>query len=602
MHQLVQVEDYSTENPQGNSACGEGDPHDIYASLALWDVPSASNSSEETPYSTPMSTMLLLDDEDDSAVEGIFAISFTSTPALSPVAAQTHPPPPPPLLTLSLPVSNRLPTGLETTKPFRHTSASSSTKSVQVTRTPATNLPSTTLEMFHAALDAELAFLEEHQPAAARCFNNNMLRLAQCGMEDEVPRGARPAVGKWEGYSAQLKALKEIVRELVGTHHQQRDEPLVLGRVGWDAADVLVQVEEDDDGEEQVWVTGVVDWEFAGVVPQWMVAGLPGFLRSSSSFTDSDSDDDAEQGVEQQEGDGILPLWVGNSTTWVLPTGIRNDDRLANGWRDTLDMDEEGDQWEKGELVRAAWKVANIEWHEVQLGCAWARGYLASHYHHQLSRPPMARHFDAQNERYLAVDVPSDGECSSAGGRSRGTNDTQETVESAMPTTPIDDNAPLPSAAVPIKGGEALNFVGVFLSVGYSVENGGEGEEHEDEEGSDEEESDEEESDEEGEDYEGTSGSHDWRDEFENAFMFSGPLPSNPLPTSSTLLQPSTSRTTQQKQKQMAEERKREMQKFERGMNDPLPHAGYEVLWEVPPSPTMSDLEFLVERDLDAGW
>jgi hypothetical protein len=536
-----------------------------------------------------MSTMLLLDDEGDSAVEGIFAISFASTPALSPVAVQTHPPPP--LLTLSLPVSDRMPTGPETTKPFRHTSASSSTKSVQVT-TPVTNLPSTTLEMFHAVLDSELAFLEEHQPAAARCFNNNMLRLAQCGMEDEVPRGAWPATGTWDGYSAQLKAIKEIVREVVSGHDKQRHEPLVLGRVGWDAADVLVQVEEDDDGEEQVWITGVVDWEFAGVVPQWMVDGLPAFLRSSSSSTDDDCDGDAEQGVEQQEGTGVLPLWIENSTTWVLPTDIRNDDRLASAWRDTLDIDEEGDQWEKDELVRAAWKVANIEWHEVHRGCAWARGYLASHHHHQLSRSPVACHPDTPNERYLTVDVPSDGECSS-GGRSRGTNDTQETVESVVPTTPTDDNAPLLTAAAPIKGGQALSFVGVFLSVGYSVESGDEG--HEDEEPSGEES-------EEGEDSESSSGSHDWRDEFENAFMFSGPLPSNSLPTSSILLQPSTSSASQQKQKQIAEERKRKMQKFERGMNDPLPCAGYEVLWEVPPPPTMSDLEFLVERDLDAGW
>src|SRR5258708_6651295 len=63
---------------------------------------------------------------------------------------------------------------------------STSTNRVQVTHTPATYLPSTTLEMFHTALDAELAFLEEHQPAAARCYNNTMLRLTQCGMADEV--------------------------------------------------------------------------------------------------------------------------------------------------------------------------------------------------------------------------------------------------------------------------------------------------------------------------------------------------------------------------------------------------------------------------------
>jgi hypothetical protein len=109
-------------------------------------------------------------------------------------------------------------------------------------------------------------------------------------------------------------------------------------------------------------------------------------------------------------------------------------------------------------------------------------------------------------------------------------------------------------------------------------------------------------SEEEEEDYEYASGSHDWRDEFESAFMFSTPLPSHPLRISSTLLQPSTSRTVQEKQKQLAEERKQEKQKFEKGMNDPLPRTGYEVLWEVPPPPTMADLEFLVERDLDAGW
>jgi hypothetical protein len=470
----TQVEDSSTEDLQGDLARGDSDADDVYASLALWDLPSASNSSEETPYSTPMSTVLLLDDEGDSAAEDVFLISFASKPALLPVAPQTHPPSPSLLPTLSISVSNLMPTGLETTKHFRR----SSLNAVQVIRTPATDLPSTTLEMFHAALDAELAFLEEHQPAAARCFNNNMLRLAQCGMADEVPRGACPAVGMWDGYSAQLNALKGIVREIVCKHRQQPDESLVLGRVGWDAADVLVQVEEDDDGEEQVRVTGVVDWEFAGVVPQWMVAGLPGFLCSSSWSTDDDDDDEEKEDVEQQERDGILPLWVENSTTWVLPTVIRNDDRLASVWRDTLD---EGDQWEKDELIRAAWKVANVEWHEVQRGCAWARGYLASHHHPQLSSSPVACHLDTQNERYLAVDVPSDGECSS-GGRSRGTNDTQETIESAMPTTPTDDEVPLPTAAAPIKGEQGLSLTGVFFSVGYSVENGGGEDESEEEE------------------------------------------------------------------------------------------------------------------------
>ena len=52
----------------------------------------------------------------------------------------------------------------------------------------------------------------------------------------------------------------------------------------------------------------------------------------------------------------------------------------------------------------------------------------------------------------------------------------------------------------------------------------------------------------------------------------------------------------------MAEDGKQEKLRFEQGMNDPLPRAGYEVLWEQPPTPTAEDLDFLVERDLDAGW
>jgi len=585
---IVQVEESSMEDlQQVGSVPGERDVDSVYASLALWDTPSASDPSEETPYSTPMSTMLQLDEESDSPTEDLFA--FASTPVLSPVATQT--PAPPPLLTLSL-------SGLGTSR--RSTLAPAppppSANTVQVTRTPATYLPSTTLEMFHTALGAELAFLEEHQPAAARCFNNNMLRLTQCGMADEIPRGARPAVGKWDGYSAQLNALKAIVRE-VADLHQRQDEYLVLSRVGWDAADVLIQVEEDEVGEEQVRVTGVVDWEFAGVVPRWMVAGLPDFLRSSSSMDDDDDGDIAER-----EGDGILPLWEEASNTWALPQSVWNDDHLASIWRDTLSMAGTEPQWEKDELVRAAWKVANVEWHEVQKGCAWARGYLTLrshhyHHHHRHSHPStsVAGKLNTPNERYLAVDIPSDGECSS-GGRSRGTNDTQETVESAMPATPTEDEIPLPTAAAPIKSGQGLGFAGFLFSGGYSDEDGDEGD------GSDEEESEEEEAEEEKEDYESTPGSHDWRDEFESAFMFSTPLPSNTLRASSALLQPASSPTAQQKKKKMAEERKREKQKFEQGMNNPLPRVGYEILWEVPPSPTTEDLDFLVERDLDAGW
>ena len=51
MHQLlmlVQAEDSSTEDLQGDPARQQGDGDGIYASLALWDLPSASNSPKET--------------------------------------------------------------------------------------------------------------------------------------------------------------------------------------------------------------------------------------------------------------------------------------------------------------------------------------------------------------------------------------------------------------------------------------------------------------------------------------------------------------------------------------------------------------------------
>jgi hypothetical protein len=91
-------------------------------------------------------------------------------------------------------------------------------------------------------------------------------------------------------------------------------------------------------------------------------------------------------------------------------------------------------------------------------------------------------------EQYLSVDIHSDGKCSS-GGWSGGTNATQETVESAMPITPTEDE--VPSIAYTTKGREQLSFARVLFSA----------------DGSDEEEEEEKEGEE--EDHQLASGSHD---------------------------------------------------------------------------------------------
>jgi hypothetical protein len=102
---------------------------------------------------------------------------------------------------------------------------------------------------------------------------------------------------------------------------------LVLGHIGWNAADLLVKVDEGDDGKEVVKITGMVDWEFAGIVPQWMVTGLPPSLLLLSS---SDKDDD-DKGQEELT---TLPVWNEISKTWALPKA-RQDDHLAVVWQMT---------------------------------------------------------------------------------------------------------------------------------------------------------------------------------------------------------------------------------------------------------------------------
>jgi hypothetical protein len=109
-------------------------------------------------------------------------------PLLSLFVGMMHPPP-----LMSSPLAlNLVPMGLESTRPTRPTRPSST---IQVN--PSTGHLTTMLEMFHAAIDMELTFLKEHQLATVRCFNNNMIHLAQCGMAGEILHWAQPALGKW---------------------------------------------------------------------------------------------------------------------------------------------------------------------------------------------------------------------------------------------------------------------------------------------------------------------------------------------------------------------------------------------------------------------
>jgi hypothetical protein len=77
----------------------------------------------------------------------------------------------PELTPYSTPISSALPLdeAADTLPPYSTSGPSSTTG----------DLPSTAHALFAAALDGELAFLAAHQPFAARCSNNDMLRLLQ---------------------------------------------------------------------------------------------------------------------------------------------------------------------------------------------------------------------------------------------------------------------------------------------------------------------------------------------------------------------------------------------------------------------------------------
>jgi hypothetical protein len=131
-----------------------------------------------------------------------------------------------------------------------------------------------------------------------------------------------------------------------------------------EAAVVLALHEDDEhsDGKERVRVTGAIDCEFAGVIPLRMTAGLPHFLFCSPSALPDSSDN--EQHDVGGSGDGVLPVWVNasmdrHSRGSVLLRAVRDGDRVARVWQETLREGEDGDDdedeaWAGDELVPAA--------------------------------------------------------------------------------------------------------------------------------------------------------------------------------------------------------------------------------------------------------
>jgi hypothetical protein len=253
------------------------------------------------------------------------------------------------------------------------------------------------------------------------------------------------------------------LRPVVGTVGRRVADRLVLDRIAYDAADLLALLEDDEhsDEKEHVRVMGAVDWEFAGVVPLRMVAGLPHFLLCSlSALPDSSNDEQHDVGGS---GDGVRPVWVdamdSHSRGSVLPRAARDDDRLARVWGGTLREGEDGDDdnddeaWARGEFVPAAQRAANVEWHEVQRAC------VGPGIPHIAPSSPATLGLNIEvvklgrvsaeraRRRPLRREVLTSGHSRTMGE----TGETLATVESAMPATPAGPPSRFPRPLRPLR-------------------------------------------------------------------------------------------------------------------------------------------------------
>lgn len=199
------------------------------------------------------------------------------------------------------------------------------------------------------AVESEVAFLRQHQRPAARCFNMNMVRLRQCGMEDEIPTDVSFASTTSAVYRKQLRALGDLAQTILDAEDKE-DDRFVLAHLHLSPENILVD-------EETGAVTGIVDWEFSGFVPEWLALAPPTWITNESLPTWS------EGGWKTEEDES--------------PYGSTDElEQLRTTWVSAVSWDDQSQTQHDASDKRTMWKACLSEWHELERACAWARGVV----------------------------------------------------------------------------------------------------------------------------------------------------------------------------------------------------------------------------------
>ena len=399
------------------------------------------------------------------------------------------------------------------------------------------------------AVESEMAFLRQHQRSAARCFNMNMVRLRQCGMEDEIPIDASFASTTSGVYRKKLRALGDLAQTIIDAEDKE-DDRFVLAHLHLSPENILVD-------EETGAVTGIVDWEFSGFVPEWLALAPPPWIAGESLPTWSE---DGWKTDQEESPYGSVDELEQLRTTWGK----------AVAWDGHIQTPQEPSE------KRMMWKACLSEWHELERACAWARGIVSLR--HQVDD---FLHSGGRNVVDLSY---SDDEIRQSTTRRCPSSSTAESTTG--PLTPIDVVQHLPPWAAGHQKKEDLSD-----STRWQYERSDESDDGDDEE-----------SDEESV-VEGDIDFEDFALSFEPP-----PLPHMAAPIVQLTVPSPTSEFSFDIPFQKTVTSQKPSPCFVRGMNSSLPpstlslNSLWTAFWETPRVDVARDLDFVVERDLDAGW
>jgi hypothetical protein len=231
---------------------------------------------------------------------------------------------------------------------------------------------STTASFLVDAVEAEIAFLRTHQKPALRCFNMNILRMHQCGMDEEVPSDLAFASTTSNIYRKQLRALGDLAKTVVsGVHARKLSTPEQFSMAHLDLTPENILVD-----PESAAVVGIVDWEFAGFVPEWIALAPPSWI--AEEWLPSWSG--AEWGLDGDEFERN-PFGELRRETELLQEMRRSQHEILRFlWEEEVAWDDVTRDISRPETIekRKAWKACLGEWFRLERACAWARGVVST--------------------------------------------------------------------------------------------------------------------------------------------------------------------------------------------------------------------------------